>query len=102
MTGFRLPAFVCAFVLSLLLVAPSSLVPGAVNAQEATPVTSDVGGGPVLLFNAPGMRRDLVETFAADGALPAIAGELAKGAIADGGLDAPFPATSGTDSATLL
>ena len=80
MTGFRYPAFLFALVLSLLLAAPASLVPAAVDAQEATPVAGDAGGGPVLLFNAPGMRRDLVETFAAEGALPAIAGVLAEGA----------------------
>ena len=60
--------------------------PGAVDAQEATPVASDAGGGPVLLFAAPGLRRDLVETFAAEGALPAMAGVLAEGASSDGGL----------------
>src|SRR4051794_8806506 len=74
MSGFRHPAFLCALVLSILLAAPSSLFPAAVAAPEATPVVSDAGGGPVLLFNAPGMRRDLVEAFAAEGALPAIAG----------------------------
>jgi len=102
MTGSRHPAFLCAFVLSILLAAPSSLFPAALAAQEATPVASDAGGGPVLLFNAPGMRHDLVETFAAEGALPAIADLLAEGTSADGGLSAPYPATSGTDSATLL
>src|SRR5215218_7192467 len=85
MTGFRHPALLFAFALSILLAAPSSLFPGVVNAQEATPLASDVGGGPVLFFNAPGMRRDLVETFAAEGALPAIAGVLAGGTRANGG-----------------
>src|SRR4051812_38315280 len=102
MSGFRHPAFLCALAISILLVAPSSLVPAAVAAQEATPVASDAGGGPVLLFNAPGMRRDLVETFAAEGALPAIAGVLAAGNSAEGGLAMPFPATTGTNSVTLL
>ena len=102
MSGFRHPAFLFALVLSVLLAAPSSLVPAAVAAQETTPVASDAGAGPVLLFNAPGMRHDLVETFAAEGALPAIAGVLAEGKSAEGGLAAPFPATTGTNLATLL
>src|SRR5215211_1924984 len=102
MTGFRHLDFVCAFMLSLLLAAPSSFFSAAVDAQEATPVASDAGGGPVLLFNAPGMRRDLVETFAAEGALPAIAGVLAEGTSADGGLRPPFPTTTGTNLTTLL
>ena len=79
MTGFRHPAFSCALILSLLLAVPSSLFPGAVDAQGATPVASDSGEGAVLLFSAPGMRPDLVETFAAEGALPAMAGMLADG-----------------------
>ena len=48
--------------------------------------------------DAPRSRR----TFAAEGALPAIAGVLAGGARANGGLAVPFPATSGTNPATLL
>ena len=48
------------------------------------------------------MRPDLVEAFAAEGALPAMADMLAEGAVADGGLLAPFPATTGTSTATLL
>jgi 2',3'-cyclic-nucleotide 2'-phosphodiesterase (5'-nucleotidase family) len=102
MTGFRHLAVVCAFVLSLLLAAPSFLFPVAVDAQKATPVASDAGGGLVLLFDAPGLRRDLVETFAAEGALPAIADVLAEGTSSDGGLRPPFPATTGTNVTTLL
>src|SRR3954471_9736660 len=102
MSGFRHSAFLFALALSILLAASSSFFPAAVAAQEATPAASDVSGGPVLLFNAPGMRRDLVETFAAEGALPAIAGVLAEGISAEGGLAAPFPATTGTNPATLL
>ena len=102
MIGFRKSAFICALVLSLLLAAPSSLFPGAVDAQEATPVASGSGQAPVLLFAAPGMRPDLVETFAAEGALPAMAELLDEGARADGGLREPYPATTGPSLATLL
>jgi 2',3'-cyclic-nucleotide 2'-phosphodiesterase (5'-nucleotidase family) len=102
MTGFRVPAFVCTLVLSILLAAPSSLFPGAIAAQEATPVVSDSGEGAVLLFAAPGMRPDFVETFAAQGALPTIAEVRTAGASADGGLRGPFPATTGANLTTLL
>ncbi|MCD6034179.1 MAG: Type phosphodiesterase / nucleotide pyrophosphatase, partial [Thermomicrobiales bacterium] len=102
MTGFRHPTFSCALILLLLLVVPSSLFPNAVDAQGATPVASDSGEGAVLLFSAPGMRPDLVQTFAAEGALPTMAEVRAEGARADGGLRAPFPATTGTSLATLL
>jgi 2',3'-cyclic-nucleotide 2'-phosphodiesterase (5'-nucleotidase family) len=49
------------------------------------------------------MRQDLVETFAAEGAMPAFAGMLEDGASAnDDGLLLPFPATTGTALSTLL
>ena len=102
MFGFRIPVFVCVFALSIFLAVPSSLYLVAVGAQEATPVASDSGDRPVLLFTAPGMHPDLVESFAAEGALPAMADLLAGGAVADGGLRAPFPATTGVNVATLL
>ena len=102
MFGFRIPVFVYAFVLSIILAVPSSLFSAAVGAQEATPIASDSGDRPVLLFAAPGMRPDLVETFAAKGALPAMADLLAESAVADGGLQASFPNTTGVNLATLL
>jgi predicted AlkP superfamily pyrophosphatase or phosphodiesterase len=102
MFGFRIPAFVYTFALSIFLAVPSSLFPSAVGAQEATPTASDSGDRPVLLFVAPGMHPDLIDSFAAEGALPATADLMAEGAGADGGLRAPFPATTGADLATLL
>lgn len=101
MFGFRIPVFVRACALSILLAVPSSPF-AAVGAQEATPAASDSGERPVLLVAAPGLRPDLVESFAAEGALPAMADLLAEGAGADGGLRASFPATTGVDLATLL
>ena len=102
MSGLRHPAFLFALVLSVLLAAPSSLFTATVTAQEATPVASGSGRAPVLLFAAPGMRPDLVETFAAEGALPAMAALLDEGARAAGGLREPYPATTGASFATLL
>jgi 2',3'-cyclic-nucleotide 2'-phosphodiesterase (5'-nucleotidase family) len=102
MFGIRMPVVVCALTLSIFLAVPSSLFAAVAGAQDATPLASDSGRRPVLLFNAPGMRPDLVESFAAEGALPAIAELMAEGAIADGGLRAPFPATAGVNQATLL
>jgi predicted AlkP superfamily pyrophosphatase or phosphodiesterase len=102
MTGFRHPAFACALVLSILLAAPSSIFPVAVGARGATPVGNGTGEGAVLLFAAPGMRPDLIESFATEGALPAMADLLENGAAADDGLLASFPATTGTNLPTLL
>jgi 2',3'-cyclic-nucleotide 2'-phosphodiesterase (5'-nucleotidase family) len=95
----RIVSFVTALLLALTL-APFP-APVAVQAQDATPVAS-AATRPVILVNAPGMRPELMEAFAAEGALPALAGMLEQGAMADGGLLAPFPATAGTSAATLL
>ena len=70
MTGTRVPAFLAALLLSLSLVMPWSALAAAASAQEATPVSAGTGADAVLLFAAPGMRPDLVEAFAAEGALP--------------------------------
>jgi 2',3'-cyclic-nucleotide 2'-phosphodiesterase (5'-nucleotidase family) len=102
MTGTRVPAFLAALLLSLSLVMPWSALAAAASAQEATPVPAETGADAVLLFAAPGMRPDLVEAFAAEGALPAIADMLETGAAAEGGLLGPFPATTGTSLPTLL
>src|SRR5215204_2541174 len=102
MFGFRVPVFVYALLLSVVVAVPPPLFPGAVGAQPATPISVGSSEAPVLLFSAQGMRPDLVEAFAAEGALPALADVMATGAVADGGLLAPFPATTGTNIATLL
>ena len=94
---------VTAMILGLVLLLAGLPAPvGTVSAQGATPVAGTSAGRPVLLFAAPGLRAGLVQEFAADGALPAMAGLLEHGAGADGGLVAPFPATTGPGLATLL
>lgn len=102
MTGTRAPAFLAIFALAVTLAVPwPALIAGAA-AQEATPVAAETGDGAVLLYAAPGMRPDLVEAFAAEGALPTIAEMMETGAAAEGGLATPFPATTGTSLPTLL
>jgi 2',3'-cyclic-nucleotide 2'-phosphodiesterase (5'-nucleotidase family) len=100
MTGTRVPA-VLAALLAMMLAMPWSAW-AATAAQEATPVAESAGAGAVLLFAAPGMRPDLVEAFAAEGALPAIADMTETGASGESGLIGPFPATMGTSLPTLL
>jgi predicted AlkP superfamily pyrophosphatase or phosphodiesterase len=48
------------------------------------------------------MRSNLVDTFAAEGALPAMADMMNSGVSADNGLLAPFPDTTGSILPTLL
>ena len=102
MARIRIRAFFASVLLSISLAAPAPLVLSAATAQQGTPVAGNVGEGPVLLFAAPGMRTDLIETFAAEGAVPSMADMLETGARASGGLLNPFPATTGVSLSTLL
>ncbi|MBW3631504.1 MAG: hypothetical protein KY456_00610, partial [Chloroflexi bacterium] len=86
MGRIRIRAFVATVVLSTMLALPGPLVQSAAAVQDATPVAGDAGEGSVLLFAAPGMRSDLVESFATEGALPAMSVMLTSGTSADGGL----------------
>jgi 2',3'-cyclic-nucleotide 2'-phosphodiesterase (5'-nucleotidase family) len=100
MRGSRIVALVSILILSLTLLPLPALV-GA-GAESATPLAGDSGPGPVLLFEAAGMRSDQVETFAAEGALPTLSALMERGAKVANGLLAPFPATVGTSLSTLL
>jgi 2',3'-cyclic-nucleotide 2'-phosphodiesterase (5'-nucleotidase family) len=98
----RISVSIVFLALALLLVAPLPAVAALLRAQSATPAGAANGAGAVLLFAAPGMQSDLAASFAAEGALPALADMLAHGASGKDGLLPPFPATVGTDLATLL
>jgi predicted AlkP superfamily pyrophosphatase or phosphodiesterase len=98
----RFAAIVSTVILAVLLAAPLPAIASSLRAQDATPVAAESGAGRVLLFVAPGMEPDLVASFAAEGALPAMAEMMENGASAEGGLVGAFPATSGTNVATLL
>ncbi|MBA3416955.1 MAG: alkaline phosphatase family protein, partial [Chloroflexia bacterium] len=89
--------------LALLLVCLLLLLPSAVPALafQATPAPAAFAPGKVLLFAADGMRQDLAERYAADGAMPAFADLLAEGVRAEGGLLQAFPPNTGTGWATL-
>jgi 2',3'-cyclic-nucleotide 2'-phosphodiesterase (5'-nucleotidase family) len=101
MRRFRSSAVCAAFILSLLLALPMPLLSGAAaRAQEVKPAAAAVGDAPLILFAAPGMDHHLLDTFTAEGAVPALAAmqeDGAKGHIVDA-----FPATTGTSLPTLL
>ena len=101
MRRFPLRVVLVALVLSVSLAAPATAL-ATLRTQSATPVAGGSGSGAVLLFSAPGLDADLVEAFAAEGALPALAAVMESGARTDGGLLAPFPALTGTSLPTLL
>ncbi len=93
MTGTRVPAFLAALLFSLTLAIPwSTLVAASGGAGgDAGRGAGGAGDSAVLLFAAPGMRPDLVEAFAAEGALPAIADMLETGAAAGWRAARPLP-----------
>ncbi|MDQ3226568.1 MAG: alkaline phosphatase family protein, partial [Chloroflexota bacterium] len=97
----RIPSFVAVLSLALLLGTPFPALTGVVRAQGATPVAGNSGDAPVLLFAAPGMRPDVVATFAND-SLPAIAAMMGDDASVGGELTGPFPGSSGTTLPTIL
>src|SRR5262249_9843956 len=55
-----------------------------------------------LFFVADGMRQDLVERFAAEGAMPALATLLREGVSGANGVLPPMPTNTGAGWATLL
>ena len=67
---------------------------------EATPVPS-ASQEPVIFFAADGMRPDLLEKYAADGALPTFADLIETGIHGDNGLLQAFPPNTGVGWATL-
>lgn len=97
MRGVRVFPAVLMCVLAISLSVPAALL---TRAQDATPQASVAGGAPLLMVAAPGMQPDLIETFAAEGALPNLAEMMNAGA--QGAVTPPFPATTGTSLATLL
>src|SRR5688572_4988091 len=105
-----LPVFLVVVFAALLVLGPvaqagfqatpaatPAATPGA--GPEASPVAE--ADTPVVLFAADGMRPDLVETYAADGTMPTVAGLLADGMSGDNGMLQAFPPNTGTGWHTL-
>jgi 2',3'-cyclic-nucleotide 2'-phosphodiesterase (5'-nucleotidase family) len=95
------PAAAPARPLAVLLACLLLLTTVPAVAFQATPVPTATSPGKVLLFAADGMRQDLTERYAADGAMPAFADLLAEGVRAEGGLLQAFPPNTGAGWATL-
>lgn len=100
MRQFRFHDLLVALIV-LVLALPWGMV-GAVqgaSAQDATPL-ADAGRGPLILFAASGMSDRDIDSFASDGAMPALAAMAESGASGD--LVPPFPASASTLLPTLL
>ena len=89
-----------AVALALLL---GPLVTGvAATAGQATPQSgSDSAGGKAIFFAADGMRPDLLERYAGEGAMPTFADLLATGVRGDNGMLQAFPPNTGVGWHTL-
>lgn len=91
-------------VLSSLLVI-LALGLGPVAAQEASPVPGQPDGAAradkAIFFAADGLRPDLVERYAADGALPTMQALMEAGVTGDNGLLQGFPPNTGVGWHTL-
>jgi len=91
---YRIPVLLT--VLAVLL----SLTPMAASAAKP-PKTSSPLSEKAIFFAADGMRPDLMEQFAAEGAMPTYADLMAKGVRGDNGLIQAFPPNTGVGWYTL-
>jgi 2',3'-cyclic-nucleotide 2'-phosphodiesterase (5'-nucleotidase family)/predicted AlkP superfamily phosphohydrolase/phosphomutase len=86
------PLFVSASVLGAVLAVAAASPSSAQRPHEATKPTADK----VILFGSDGMRQDLVEKYAAEGAMPTFQSLLATGVKAAGqGMLQGFPPNTG-------
>jgi 2',3'-cyclic-nucleotide 2'-phosphodiesterase (5'-nucleotidase family) len=83
------------FVLSLALLSP--LAEGAAAKPRAGKPAADR----VIMFASDGMRPDLMQDFAAEGAMPTYASLMDAGVEGDNGLSQAFPGNTGVGWATL-
>lgn len=90
----RISRFLVMLVLGLSLIAP------AVPNVQAAPVPAALSPK-VIFFASDGMRPDLMQKYAADGAMPTYASLMAKGVIGDNGLTQAFPPNTGVGWYTL-
>jgi 2',3'-cyclic-nucleotide 2'-phosphodiesterase (5'-nucleotidase family)/predicted AlkP superfamily phosphohydrolase/phosphomutase len=84
-----------ALLAGLTLVAPSA------GAHPAPPQHPDPGSHPVVLYSSDGMRPDLMQTFAAAGAMPTYSSLMRSGATGQNGLTQGFPPNTGQGWYTL-
>ena len=90
---FRAPVFLT--VIALLL----SVVPTPISA--AKPPTGSAHTDKAIFFASDGMRPDLMERFAGEGAMPTYADLMASGVRGDNGLVQAFPPNTGVGWYTL-
>ncbi len=101
---FRHPrsASLLALLVALLLAAqPMAARQGDFNGTPGATPAAGAAAERLILFAADGMRPDLVERYAADGAMPTMAALMGTGVRGENGMTQGFPPNTGTGWATL-
>lgn len=87
------------FYLTMVLALLVGVIPVTNVSQAAKP--TPIGTNPAIFFAADGMRPDLMEKYAAEGAMPTYAALMAQGVKGDNGLVQAFPPNTGVGWYTL-
>ena len=85
------------FVVISLLVLPAGALAAPDTAPANAPLTSKV-----IFFSSDGMRPDLMEKYAAQGAMPTYAALMAAGVRGDNGMVQAFPPNTGVGWYTMM
>ena len=85
------------FVVISLLVLPAGALAAPDTAPANAPLTSKV-----IFFSSDGMRPDLMEQYAAQGAMPTYAALMAAGVRGDNGMVQAFPPNTGVGWYTMM
>jgi 2',3'-cyclic-nucleotide 2'-phosphodiesterase (5'-nucleotidase family)/predicted AlkP superfamily phosphohydrolase/phosphomutase len=93
------PALLAALTLSFMLLVAGSVSIGTAGA--AAPQPGQPSGTPVIYFAADGMRPDLVDKYARQGAMPEMRLLMAQGIKGENGLLQGFPPNTGVGWYTL-
>lgn len=99
--GSRARTVASFWLVALLLSLATPLAVLASSQTTPTGGTASNPDGPLILFAADGMRPDLVERYAADGALPTFSDLIANGVHGENGLLQAFPPNTGVGWHTL-
>jgi 2',3'-cyclic-nucleotide 2'-phosphodiesterase (5'-nucleotidase family)/predicted AlkP superfamily phosphohydrolase/phosphomutase len=92
------PAFLAALTLTFALLVAGSISAGAAGSSAASQRSGGGGGSndiPVIFFGSDGMRPDLVEKYAKQGAMPTMKALMRRGVTGKNGLKPGFPPNTG-------
>jgi 2',3'-cyclic-nucleotide 2'-phosphodiesterase (5'-nucleotidase family)/predicted AlkP superfamily phosphohydrolase/phosphomutase len=87
-------------ILSLLIL-PAGALAAPPNAAETAPANAAALTSKVIFFASDGMRPDLMEKYAAQGAMPTYAALMAAGVRGDNGMVQAFPPNTGVGWYTM-